>query len=117
MRLLESPKRRDRPAERPSATLGIDRAPEPVGKVPNECLPLHRYLKDRYADMVVLSFGQIEDLLGSALPEAARTLQWWTMPDPHGKPPPFSAAWRLAGRTATPNLLARTVAFERAASK
>jgi hypothetical protein len=51
-------------------------------------------------------------LLGFALPESARTEPaWWTgvpvLRDVH------SNAWFVAGRTATPNLSARTVAFER----
>lgn len=82
--------------------------------VNGQCAPLHRYLEHRYADVVVLTFGQIEDLLGFALPALARIDRaWWTpRPTPVGGRP-FSDAWTLAGRTATPNLLARNVVFER----
>jgi hypothetical protein len=74
---------------------------------------LYTYLEHRYADVVVLTFGQIEDLLGFPLPDLARTRhEWWTS-DVSGNEPPYSDAWRLAGRTAKPNLMARTVAFER----
>lgn len=73
------------------------------------------YLEKRYADLVVLTFGQIEDLLGSKLPETARThAEWWTHPVPTTAP--YADAWRLAGRSASPNLLAQNVAFERIAS-
>ena len=36
-------------------------------KVPNKYVPLHDYLANRYADNVVLTFGQLEDLLGRGL--------------------------------------------------
>jgi hypothetical protein len=74
---------------------------------------LYTHLENRYADMVVLTFGQIEDLLGFPLPDLARTRQeWWTVDASAGEPP-YSDAWTLAGRTAKPNMMARTVAFER----
>jgi hypothetical protein len=42
-------------------------------------LLLYKYLENRYADTVVLTFGQIESLLGFALPDQARLDQhWWT---------------------------------------
>jgi hypothetical protein len=75
---------------------------------------LYTYLEHRYAAVVVLTFEQIEALLGSPLPARARTEQdWWTGGKAHL--PPHSAAWTEAGRTATPNLSARTVTFERLA--
>ena len=85
-----------------------------TGKVSGKYAPLHEYLANRYADSVVLTFGQIEDLLGSALPDNARARhEWWTGTDRDAAKSSCSDAWILAGRTATPNLLARTVAFER----
>src|SRR5687767_14619372 len=75
---------------------------------------LHKYLENRYADVIVLTFGQIEDLLGFALPQRARNYHaWWTLGETNVDGPPHSDAWILAGRTATPNLQARTVIFER----
>jgi len=73
---------------------------------------LYTYLERRYASNVVLTFEQMESLLGFSLPAPAWTeREWWTSPaddtDLH------SDAWSAARRTATPNLLARTVAFER----
>jgi hypothetical protein len=79
--------------------------------VPAPYLSLYRYLEHRYASMVVLTFDQIEALLGSALPVTARVeAGWWT---DVGGPKSPSSAWTGAGRTAVPNLLARNVAFER----
>jgi hypothetical protein len=75
---------------------------------------LHKYLQNRYADVTVLTFGQIEDLLGFTLPQLARTYHaWWTLGETNVEGPRLSDAWTLAGRTATPNLLAKTVIFER----
>ena len=78
---------------------------------------LYEYLEHRYADTVVLTFGQIEDLLGFVLPALARTdPAWWTnaAKEP-AAPPDFPDAWRLAHRRATPNLPAGNVVFERVA--
>lgn len=76
-------------------------------------LELYKYLEHRYADTVVLTFAEIEDLLGFALPDLARLRrEWWTGLDLNPAPKP-SDAWTLASRTANPNLLARTVVFER----
>jgi hypothetical protein len=84
-----------------------------TGISPGKYLALYRYLENRYADVTVLTFEQIEALLGFALPPLARThLGWWATRAANGDAP-HSAAWTLAGRTATPNLLARNVLFER----
>lgn len=89
-------------------------APKAVGKVSRKYAPLFTYLENRYANLVVLTFSQIEDLLGFALPDLARTKpEWWTAAGASADVPPFSDAWTLAGRTASPNLAARTVHFER----
>jgi hypothetical protein len=75
---------------------------------------LYKYLQSRYADTVVLTFGQIESLIGFALPEQARVnQQWWTNAAGAVAGTNYSDSWRLASRIATPNLLAQTVAFER----
>jgi hypothetical protein len=75
--------------------------------------PLHKYLADRYADTVVVTFAQIEDLIGFALPARARlSTDWWTAPDP-GASSRFTDAWIQAHWTARPNLQARTAAFDR----
>ena len=76
--------------------------------------PLHKYLRDRYADKVVLTFAQIEDLLGFVLPNAARLEQgWWANPDADSTPSPQSQSWTRANRTATARLLPQVVVFDR----
>lgn len=77
-------------------------------------LSLHEYLDRRYADSVMLSFGQIEDLLGFALPAPARHEQdWWANPNAATEPSAQSHSWNDAGRTARPNFQAGNVLFER----
>ena len=81
--------------------------------VPSEYRAFSDYLERRYATTVVLTFLDIEALLGFSLPNAARSDRaWWTGTvigaDRHAE------AWAAARRTATPNLSAQTVAFERA---
>ena len=83
--------------------------------MPGKYQPLYEYLEHRYANTVVLTFAQIEDLLGFTLPDAARVDQeWWANNDQNDTSQPQSRSWTLASRTATPNLHAQTVVFERA---
>jgi hypothetical protein len=73
---------------------------------------LYKYLDERYANTVVLTFAEIEDLLGFSLPDLARLQQeWWTSAD--SAPATHSCSWTLARRTAKANLSAQTVVFER----
>jgi hypothetical protein len=75
---------------------------------------LYEYLERRYADKVVLTFGQIEDLLGFTLPDQARTDPgWWSSTVAASVEPCYSSAWTLAKRSAKPNLPAGNVAFDR----
>lgn len=75
---------------------------------------LYKYLDARYADKVVLTFGQIEDLLGFALPAPARVdSAWWVNAPEDTAEPHWSAAWTLAHRTARPNFNAGHVVFDR----
>ena len=86
---------------------------EATPHVPREYRALYTYLEHRYASVVVLTFEQIEALLGFVLPAAARTeCEWWTNLADTQRP---SAAWTGAGRTAAPNLGAGTITFERLA--
>jgi len=81
--------------------------------VPVEYRALHKYLRDRPADIIVLRLIEIEDLLGSKLPAPAHLeLEWWATADADHVSPQ-SRAWTGASRTATPNLRAQTVMFER----
>ena len=80
--------------------------------VPAEYMPLYTYLERRYAVTVVLTFEQIEALLGFAPPSPAFSdTEWWTgaseANDRH------TAAWIAARRTAAPHLSAKIVTFER----
>jgi hypothetical protein len=77
---------------------------------------LHVYLRDRFANRVVLTFAEIEDLLGFQLPEAARVDCLWWQPAAHGVRSPQSKAWSLANRTANVSLPAQRVVFDRIAS-
>ena len=88
---------------------------KPQGRVMSgQYLLLYRYLANRYANTVVLTFAEIEDLLGFALPDQARLHQeWWTDAATNVVGPNYSDSWILASRTAVPNLVARTVVFER----
>jgi hypothetical protein len=76
---------------------------------------LHKYLHNRFADRLVLTFAQIEDILGFSLPRPAWVeREWWEERiDSVGERTRQSAAWTLAGRSATVNLLAKCVVFER----
>ena len=85
-----------------------------AGAVPAVYLPLHKYLKNRYADVVVLAFNEIEDLLGCTLPEAARQQQsWWADAEADAAPSAQAQSWTQADRTARANLPAQRVVFER----
>ena len=49
----------------------------------NKYQPLHDYLlKEKRADFV-LSFEEIEDILGFALPRSAHRAEWWDDDTPH----------------------------------
>ena len=90
--------------------------PEPVAPqghgMSKAFLALHDYLKNRYADVAVLTFAQVEELLKSPLPAAARRdLAWWNGDDETNFE--HANSWRLADRTAVPNLMAQTVRFAR----
>jgi hypothetical protein len=112
--MLEWMKKRAASAHNPPAP-GPEAA-KPQGRaMSGKYLSLYTYLENRYAQTVVLTFGEIEDLLGFTLPDGARLHQeWWTNLDPNTLRPSYTDAWMLASRTAKPNLLAKTVVFERA---
>jgi hypothetical protein len=101
----------------PHQRLGHAETAKPAGRaMTGRYLLLYKYLENRYANMVVLTFAEIEDLLGFALPDQARLRQeWWTDKETAGDDANHSDSWMLASRTAKPNMLAKTVAFERAA--
>ncbi|MBZ5559430.1 MAG: hypothetical protein LAO77_19335 [Acidobacteriia bacterium] len=119
--LLEWTRRRQAAAYRERARAERERPepaepPKPRGRtMVGKYLLLYKYLENRYAHTVVLTFAEIEDLLGFALPEQARFQpEWWTCAEGNALRPHYSDSWVLASRTAVPNLPARTVVFERA---
>jgi hypothetical protein len=90
----------------------VTSAHEPQSPVPAAYMPLYAYLDRRYAVRVVLTFEQIEALLGFTPPSPAfADAEWWTRSQ--GTTNHYSAAWTAARRTAAPQLSARIVAFER----
>ena len=85
----------------------MDRAQD--GRGAGAYQPLHKYLRDRFADRVVLTFSEIEDLLGFSLPESARLdSDWWLI-----EPSAQCQSWTLANRTAVVNLSSGRVVFDR----
>ena len=111
-----------RPASTSPATPSALAAPDPPPAAPRGQVKagpyrqLHEYLRKRYADTVVLTFDQIEDLLGSSLPAEAWSDQgWWSRTTVIATDAHCSDAWVLANRTARPNLRARIVVFDRIA--
>src|SRR6185295_6712052 len=107
--MLDWMKRRGLTAPRPRAA--VTETPKPQGRVMSgKYLLLYNYLENRYANTVVLTFAQIEDLLGFVLPEQARLQpEWWTDAGKTPAGPNYSDSWILARRTATPNLIAQIV--------
>jgi hypothetical protein len=106
-------KRRPRPEPEPTIAPKAEPATSQGYGMSKAFLALHDYLKNRYADVVVLTFRQMEDLLGSPLPAAAtKDLAWWNADVAANFE--HSNSWRLANRTAVVNLMARTATFERA---
>jgi hypothetical protein len=106
--------KRGSPAPDRPKTFG-DMSTLPGGAMSGPYLLLYTYLDRRYADTLVLTFAQIEDILGFALPDAARLRrEWWTHTAIDAGGSSYSDAWILAKRTAVPNLPARTVMFARA---
>jgi hypothetical protein len=79
---------------------------------------LNKYLRERFADRVVLTFSEIEDLLGFSLPEPARLhLEWWSTAKVSEGGSAQAEAWTLASRTAVVNLSSQRVVFDRQSSR
>ncbi len=80
--------------------------------------PLRDYLRDRSANRIVLSFDQIEDIIGAALPPSARKYgEWWANEDPQRTMHVQAVAWQEAGwEMAGVDLLAEQVSFVRVGS-
>lgn len=105
-------KRADPPVAARAGPQAISR-PRP-STVPAEYRPLHKYLEERYAENFVLTFAEIEDLLGFALPDSARvTPEWWATAEAAAVRTPQSRSWTEASRTAKANVPAQIVLFQR----
>jgi hypothetical protein len=86
--------------------------PSGCARVAHPLSGLYDYRSGRYADRVVLTFSDIEDLIGGPLPELANREEWWrTATD--GSPSSQSPTWTEANRSARPNVIARNVTFDR----
>ena len=94
--------------------LGAAEPAQDTGSSAGEYRPLHKYLRDRFANRIVMTFAEVEDLLGFPLPEAARLqADWWGGgAAPAARQSAQADSWTLAGRTATVNLSASIVVFE-----
>jgi hypothetical protein len=79
----------------------------------NDYDKLRDYLTRQTLPEIVLSFGQIEDIIGDALPRAAQRASWWdTLRSPQEKMPQREAC--LAARyVATRMPDGRSVRFRR----
>lgn len=75
--------------------------------------PLGAHLRRLAADHsdVTLTFAEIERLIGTALPQGARSNPFWE--GVHGKPPPRARAWLAAGFIAQPDPQHSRVRFHR----
>src|SRR3982074_3481957 len=113
--MFEWLKRRRRQAPAPFLRATAAPPARPARSMSGPYLLLYTYLDTRFADTVVLTFAQIEDVIGFALPAQARLQQeWWTDATTNVVAPHHSDSWRLARRTAVPNLTAQIVSFARA---
>jgi hypothetical protein len=75
---------------------------------------LYVYLRDRFANRVVMTFGEIEALLGTELPEAARhEPAWWSTADDAAAASEQADSWTSANRRAEVNFAAQRVVFDR----
>ncbi|WP_288806160.1 hypothetical protein [uncultured Novosphingobium sp.] len=74
--------------------------------------PLTSYLQSQTADRITLSFKEITEILGAALPgSAVKHGVWWTNSPSSGR---HNEAWLTAGwKTSNRNLKAQTIQFER----
>ena len=83
----------------------------------NDYDPLRDYLAGQKLGEFVLSFEQIETIIGRALPRAAQRASWWdSLRSPHEKMPQREACL-AAGYIATRMRGAATVRFRRMKSR
>lgn len=79
--------------------------------------PLQRYLRrHRSKDEIVLTFTDIERVIGGFLPKAAGNPHWWSTTDRLDEEGPQQRAWLDAGYVASLGAY-ETVTFERVGSR
>ena len=79
----------------------------------NDYEALRDYLKHQELSELVLSFGQIEEIIGAALPRAAQRASWWdSLRSPQEKMPQREACL-AAGYVATRMPDGQSVRFRR----
>jgi hypothetical protein len=76
--------------------------------------PLYRHLASIDQASVTMTFAELAGILGSDLPRSAADYRaWWANETPADTRHVQALAWTLAGWTATPDLAAGSVAFDR----
>ncbi|MDR6302571.1 hypothetical protein GGQ85_000247 [Nitrobacter vulgaris] len=76
--------------------------------------PLRHKLAANASQSLQMSFAEIEMLIGRSLPPSAYAYDaWWANEDPKKTAHSHSRAWIMAGYTAEPQRLRRTVTFIR----
>lgn len=86
-----------------------------VMKEKGKYYPLYRYLQQQESEKVIISFSQIEEIIGTALPNSAYKHQaWWgnTRSGTYVQ----SAAWLEAGFRVDAIAFGETIEFNRAAN-
>lgn len=79
--------------------------------------PLRRFLRRRREDSVILTFAEIEQIIGALLPHAARAPDWWGNTPGEGRRLVQRRAWLDAGFEAQGPQLGQRVCFRRAAGR
>ena len=83
----------------------------------NDYDSLRDYLKKQIVHELVLSFGEIEEIIGNALPRAAQRASWWdSLRSPQEKMPQREACLE-AGYVATRMPDGQSVRFRRMKTK
>jgi hypothetical protein len=98
---------------------GIGRANQPLKEwaMATKYDPLRLHLKRATTSSIVLTFAEIERVIGAGLPPtAAKRSEWWANETSPASRHVQCQAWRDAGFNAFPNLGARIVTFRRVGS-
>ncbi|MEC0239050.1 hypothetical protein P4H66_04085 [Paenibacillus dokdonensis] len=70
--------------------------------------PLYKFLKSKNPKRLVMTFIEVEDVLGSSLPvSASKYMAWWDGSSQHTQ----AYSWTKAGYKANPNLSENKVEF------